>query len=343
MRIECSNCNKIYNIPDERLPDKERIAFPCPACKAVIAVDLIPRPVPDATPPSEDQLNENLSGYQLKQKILKTVQDLPPMPQTVLKAREIMADANSSFEELAGVLQMDQAIAAKVIRIANSAYYGLRGKVSSMQHAAVLLGLKTLEELITVAGTGGLLGKELEGYEQNTGDLWQHSLGVAFGSKVIATMKFPALAEDAFTAGLLHDTGKLALDPYILERKDLFRQVLSNGCKSFLHAEKQILGFDHSEIASEICRKWNIPQQLTTAIRYHHTPSLSQDSILTYIVHTADVIAIMSGIGTGMDGMRYSMDEKAFEVLGLQKDDTSIIMIEIVEAVRKITDEMALS
>ena len=104
--------------------------------------------------------------------------DLPLMPQTVLKAREIMADPNSDFKELSELLKTDQAIATKILRLANSSYYGLSGKVSSVQRAAVVLGHKTIGELITMGGASSLLGNRLEGYGLDAGALWKHSLAV---------------------------------------------------------------------------------------------------------------------------------------------------------------------
>jgi len=345
MNIECQACHKRFHIPEERLPAKDKIAFPCPACRELITLVL--------RPPSEGlnnvhtcasspvDISENrLTGTSLKLRILETVTDLPSMPETVIKAREIIADANSSFDELSTVLETDQAIAARILKIANSAYYGLKGTVSSIQHASVVLGYKTLEELITVAGTSNLLGRDLKGYEQDAGDLWQHSLAVAFGSKAIAARIESSLSDDAFAAGLIHDAGKLALDPYLAERKEMFREFMTRGDKSFLTAEKEVLGFDHAEIAYELCRNWSVPDTLTRAVRYHHDPSLSDKDVLAYIVHVADAIALMSGIGAGLDGMLYRIDDDALRFLGLRDEDIHEIMIEMVEAVQKLTDEM---
>lgn len=276
------------------------------------------------------------SGEALKKRILQSVGDLPPMPQTVFKVRDIIADPDSSFKELAKILETDQAIAAKVLKIANSPYYGLSGKVASIQHASIVLGHKTLGELMTMAGTSGLLDNKLEGYGLEAGDLWRHSMGVAFGSKIIATQKDISLADDAFTAGLLHDTGKLILDQYVLERKEAFAEFMANGQQSFLKAEKQILGFEHSEIASEACKSWQVPQALSTAIKYHHYPSQSQGDKLAYIVHVADAMAMMAGLGLGIDGLLYKIDDTAFEFLNLQEKDIINIMGEVVESVKEI-------
>jgi len=191
-----------------------------------------------------------------------------------------MANPNSDYKKLAELLETDQAIAAKVLKLANSSYYGMNGKVSSIQHAAVVLGHKALGELISMGGTASILGNTLEGYGLEVGDLWRHSLGVAFGSRIIPNRKNPALSNDAFASGLIHDSGKLILDPHILERKEVFNEFMADGLQSFLAAEKQILEFDHSEIASEACKNWNIPQALTVAIRYHHYPSRSQGNEL---------------------------------------------------------------
>jgi HD-like signal output (HDOD) protein len=350
MSVKCPNCHKVHNIPDERLATGKEFAFPCPDCKGTIEVDLTSKSaLPSHRRQKERRKRAGSSipstkkqpgGEALKKRILRSVGDLPPMPQTVFKVREVIADPSSSFKALSEILETDQAMAARVLKIANSTYYGISGKVSSIQHASVVLGHKTLGELMTMAGTSGLLGNKLEGYGLEAGDLWRHSLGVAFGSKILATKKNPAFANDAFTAGLIHDAGKLILDRYILERKEAFEEFMTDGQQSFLSAEKQILGFDHSEIASEACKSWRVPHTLTIPIRYHHYPSQSHGDKLAYIVHMADAIAMMTGLGLGIDGLLYRMDDKAKEFLGLQEEDVINIMGEVAESVEKITAQM---
>jgi HD-like signal output (HDOD) protein len=337
MRIDCPNCHRVFNIPNTRIPKKESIAFPCPNCRGIIELD--PNSERIALEDMDTQRDQNrLTGTALKKKILSNVMDLPPMPQTVLKAREIMADPNSDFRELSELLKTDQAIAAKILRLANSSYYGLSGKVSSVQRAAVVLGHKTIAELITMGGASSLLGNRLEGYGLDGGDLWKHSLAVGFGSKIIAGRIKPAVANDAFTSGLIQDSGKLILDRYIGERWESFEEYMSDGQHTFLEAEKEILELDHSEVASEVCKAWKITENLTTAIRYHHHPSKSQGSLLAYIIHIADAIAMMAGLGLGIDGTFYEIDEGAMEFLGLQEEDINDIMGATIDATQKILE-----
>ncbi|MFC1532970.1 HDOD domain-containing protein [Thermodesulfobacteriota bacterium] len=338
MRVKCPNCHKVFDIPDERLPRAKEIAFPCPVCKEKIELDLGSKSASDGDSLSEREQENLLSGEALKKKIMRKVMDLPPMPQTVLKAREVMANPKSDFKELANLFETDQAIAAKILKLANSPYYGLGGKVSSIQHASVVLGHKTLGEFITMGGTSSLLGNRLEGYGLDAGALWKHSLAVAFGSRIIAKKNEPALSNDAFTSGLIHDSGKLILDQYIAERWELFEKFMADGQHTFLTAEKEILELDHGELAFEVCKTWNIPKPLTIAIRYHHHPSRSKGSKLAYIVHVADAIAMMTGLGLGIDGTLYQMDDKAMEFLGLQEKDVNDIMGEILEAAQKISE-----
>ncbi len=318
----------------------KEIAFPCPSCKETIKLDLTSKVSEGNASPTESPREEPAKGEALKKKILRTVGQLPPMPQTVMKAREIISNSGSDFRELGELLETDQAIAAKVLKLANSSYYGLSGKVSSIQHASVVLGHKALGELITMGGASSILGNTLEGYGLEAGQLWRHSLGVAFGSRIIANRKNPALSNDAFASGLLHDAGKLILDKYVLERKEAFQNFVAEGDESFLVAEKKILEFDHSEIGAEVCKSWNIPQSLTTAIRYHHYPSRSQGNELAFVVHMADGISMMAGLGLGIDGMLYEFDDQAMDFLGLQEEDMTDIMGDILESVEKISDKV---
>jgi len=337
MRINCPSCHSTYHIPDKRIPVGKEIVFPCPACKkGLLKANLKSKSFKERSV----QARELPRGKELKKKILRSTYNLPAMPQIVPKAREIIADPVSSIKDLVRLIESDQSIAARALKLANSAYYGLSGKVSSIQHACVLLGYKSLGELITIAATSTLMGGTLKGYEADSGDLWRHSLAVAIGSTIIAEKQHPGLVNDALVAGLLHDAGKIILDPYILERKEAFEAFLSDGLKTFLHAEKEILGFDHSAIASDICKIWRLPQAISTAIKYHHKPSASHKDELSYVCHMADVIAMMVDLGTGVDDVLYQMDEGVMEFLALREEDVSRIMNKVADRTKKITQDV---
>ncbi len=347
MKVKCNGCGKTYDIPDERLPKGEAISFPCPACKAIIKIDLRPKeketsaaPENPGISPAGEAAGDLPRGGALQKIIIRRLKELPPMPQVMFKAREIMNDPKSNFAALSDILETDQAMATRILRLSNSAYYGLAGKVTSVQHASVLLGYKTVGEIVSMAGSSTLLGDSMEGYKLDSGDLWVHSLAVALGAKMIAKKVKPDQENDAFAAGLIHDSGKIVLDKYLMERQILFESFMKEGDRSFLEAEKTILGFDHSEIAALMCKAWKIPNVLTNAICFHHTPSKSGDSVLAYIVHVADSLALMSGMGTGIDGMLYTMDSNALEFLGLQEESLSDIIENTVESVQKISSGM---
>lgn len=349
MNVQCQNCSKIYHIRDEQLPKGKKISFPCRNCNGQIMLDLRSKKNPDDTahvakPPinesPEFSVSEESGAENFKEKVLRSVGDLPPMPEILIKAQKVMSDPNSSFQEIGRILETDQALAGRVLKLANSAAYGLSGMVSSIQHAAVVLGQKTLIEIVTVVGTSKFLGKQLNGYGLQHGDLWKHSLTVAFGSRIIARKKSPKLENDGFSAGLFHDAGKIVLDPYVLEKKKSFEEYLAGGQKTFSDAEKKILGFDHSEIAAELCKIWNIPDVLATAIRYHHHPFQAQDNKLSYILHMADSIALKIGIDTVAGDVNCQGDEKVMEFLNLKEEDVKGIMEEVVELVNKTVEEM---
>jgi len=342
MKIECPHCPQVYNIPEERFPaGKKRIAFPCPTCKGTIRIDLSGSMVKENIRKPSKSTGEEVSDPQgLKRKIMSSVTDLPPLPQVVIKANEIMADTSSTFRELGEVIETDQAIAGRVLKLANSAYYGLRGMVSSIHQASVVLGFEALGELITVVGAAGLIDNILKGYGLESGSLWQHSLAVAFGARIIARKKIPKYENSAFSAGLLHDAGKIVLNEYLLEKEEELDIFLKVEGKIFLEAEKKILGFDHAEISYDLCQKWSIPESQCTAIRYHHYPSKSDGSNLANIVHISDILAMKSGAGTGFDSMSYEMEEGAFELVGLSAVELEEVVSEMLESVDKISEEI---
>ncbi|MBW2194455.1 MAG: HDOD domain-containing protein [Deltaproteobacteria bacterium] len=279
-----------------------------------------------------------LGGKKLRQRVLQAVEKLPSMPQVMHKAREILDSPHSSMADLANLIETDPALAMRVLRLSNSAYYSRLARVSSVQEAAVVLGLKTLGELLTVACSSKLLDRSLKGYDLQPKVLWRHSLSVAVGARIIANKKQPGLASEAFSAGLIHDAGKIILDEYVLERKEEFSEFLADGEETFLDAEQEILGFDHAEIAARVCEKWSFPKSISVAIKYHHYPSRLRGNNLAFIVYVADQLAMWSGMDT--DGITIDIEDKAFERLDVRVNEIEPIIDEIVTSVDQITEEM---
>lgn len=273
-------------------------------------------------------------GQEMMQKILESARALPPMPQVIARANQVLSDDNAGFSDIAKVFESDQAMATRVLRLANSAYYGVRVPVNSVHQASALLGFKTLFEIIVVVGSSKMMGKKLEGYGIEAKEAWKHSLLTALGAKAIAGANNPDLADDAFMAGLLHDSGMLILDPYVAKEKKRFEKILENG-DTIEQAETAIFGFSHGQLASEYLKEWKLTASQTHAIEFHHQPSLSEGDPLSHILHLADAMANQEGPERNI-----ALEESSELFLNTSQEETKKLMVAAKEEVEQLIESM---
>ncbi len=262
------------------------------------------------------------------------------MPHVMMKAREVMADENSGFKEIASVLETDQAMATRILKLANSAYYGLSGEVTSIHQASAVLGTEILVQMITIVSTSKLMGNSLKGYGVDSNTLWRHSLAVGVGAELIAKKINPSLKNDAFSTGLIHDSGKLILDSYVFERKDIFNKLFAtNSNISFLKAEKEILGIDHAGIGADFCKLWKIPETQSTAIMFHHSPSQSKKNELAYMINVANVLSAKAGFGSS-NRVSTEITKDVLDYFNFDVSDLESFIEEIKETVSAIESNL---
>lgn len=347
MNIECEVCNAVYKIKDGVIPPGRKVKYTCKNCRLIQdAAQERREPAKndgsacnahgrtDGSPTTDQSEERNKS---LKENILRGIQDLPPMPQVLMEIHDQISGADINTKKIADSIETDQAIASKVLRLANSAYFGLSGRVSSIRSALTLFGLKGLLEVVSMAGCEKLLTGKLPGYGYESEDLWRHSLTVAYGCKILATSIDPGISDTAHLAGLIHDSGKLIMDRFVAERKAEFKIYMESEQKSFLDAEAHFFGFTHARVAREICRKWKFPEMISNAVGWHHRPSGSNRDLLSYILHMTDQLATWIGVGYDSDDVLYQLEEGTMDFLGLKRTDLGPLVSEITESVSKVT------
>jgi len=338
MKIQCTHCSTNYRIDEKRLLKDRKSTARCIKCDNVIAIDFSGHG-PDFAFHWQQLLPEDaLYGKDLKNEISRNFKKLYPMPHVMWKARRLISDPNSDFKQVSGILKTDQALASRILKVANSAYFGLTGKVSSIQHATVLLGSRLLTQIISMVSHSKMLGGTLKGYGMDSGNAWRHSLTVAVGSDVIAKKIAPEYSKEAFLAGLLHDAGKILLDPYIMERQTAFTELMDKLNTPSNEAEKKVLGIDHAEIGKLLCAHWNFPDFVADAINWHHSPAESKANLLAYIIHSADVIANSMNTAT-FEADFQAINENALKFLRLDAAAIEAVAYEIFDAVENLEDD----
>ena len=270
-------------------------------------------------------------------KLLEKIKEMPPLPQSVTQVLEISKSTKSSAQDLAKVFERDPALAANILKIANSSFYGFTRRISSITHAIVCLGLDTVKSIALTSSTQEMLSNEIPAYDLEKGMLLQHSITCATCARIIAQRIGYKDCEEAYTAGLLLDIGKVILSRFA---EDQFNQIIEktkDNKTPFNIAEQEVLGFDHPRIGGRIIKKWNLPPALIEAVQYHHQPEKAEtNKTLTYIVHFADAISDMLGIGLGSDGLMYVLEENTLDILGLSKEDMESIMSELVDKIQSM-------
>ncbi len=267
-------------------------------------------------------------------KLLLKVREMPPLPQSITQILELTKSTKSSARDLVKVCEHDPKLTVNMLKLANSPFYGFTRKISTVSHAIVCLGLDTVKSIALASSTHEMLNREIPAYALEKGMLWQHSIGCSTCARIIAKRIRFKESEEAYIAGLLLDIGKIILSDFA---EDEFIQIVEktkNNRISFDKAEQKVLGFNHPQIGAKIIEKWNLPPILVEAVQHHHQPQGADEyKKISYIVHLADAISCMLGIGLGCDGLMYVLEENTLDILGLSKEDVESIMSELVDKV----------
>ncbi len=271
--------------------------------------------------------------------IIKSCNQLPPFPAVIHRALSLFNNPNSSVQEIVETIQYDQAITANVLKICNSAYFGLRQPVGSLQEAVMFLGFSQLLEILLSGVAGSMMGKAVAGYDLEAGELWKHSVSSALLSQIISRRIKRDPSPMLFTAALIHDIGKVILNASVAEEFEIIKERVQKKGISFLEAEKDILGIDHAELSALIVKQWNFPREIIQAIRFHHTPLLAtSDQEYVYQIYLSDLIAILTGIGGGIDGLSYSGFNQIMVHYGLNEKDIERFMAQLGEQITKVEE-----
>jgi putative nucleotidyltransferase with HDIG domain len=265
--------------------------------------------------------------------LLDDARDLPSLPEVAVKVSRLADDPNASAASIARVIATDQGLTARILRLANSALYGVARRVGTVQEAVVILGLGTIRNLTLAASIYPALGAAVPGYDLAKGELWRHSVAAALCAQELARRMpraprpgagaAPSAAvspDEAFVAGLLHDIGKTLLSArvrgYLVQVRE---RALADGV-SFVDAERALLGFDHAAAGAALAERWKLPPALVDAIAHHHDPfrAAPDHAALACAAHVSEALCLTLGIGVGGDGLLFELDPAALDVLGLE-------------------------
>ena len=272
--------------------------------------------------------------------ILRSIDRIPAFPATIQKVSELLRNDDYVVADVANVIKYDQAIAANILKISNSAYFGARQKIKSIHDAVVYLGQQQLIRAVQTAGISKIYDKGGKGYVEQSKDLWEHSVAVALMSQVLSRKIQSRDDPVLYTAALLHDVGKIIMGEYVHDSFEKIIQRVRQGKCSFLEAEEEILGINHADLGGRIAAHWNFPAEIRDAIAYHHRPDLlmEQDKKNAWFVYLSDQACLMMGIDGGVDALAYKGLEDVMKYFNLRMVDLEKSFIILVDELEKAKD-----
>ncbi|MBW1766922.1 MAG: HDOD domain-containing protein [Deltaproteobacteria bacterium] len=264
--------------------------------------------------PTQKQLDEATDG-------------LRPIPQIALKIIRMIQDHRHSLQDMAKEVRQDQVVSAKVIRLCNTPFFSMKMKIASIDRALVMLGEKHFLQLVVSASLEDFFPEDGLGYSLCKGGLYNHALGAAMIAETLANITGKASADIAYTAGLLHDVGKVVLDQYIAHAHPFFYRRTQVDGIDLVVVEREVFGITHTEVGSRLAERWSLPENLADAIRHHHCPEeATVNPDLTHLVYLADLL--MSRFLAGQELERLNTDKltSRMKKVGLESEQFPIMV-----------------
>jgi putative nucleotidyltransferase with HDIG domain len=233
-----------------------------------------------------------------------------------------------NLNSIGDAIQKDPDLTARLLRLANSPFFGFANRLSTVAEAVSLLGIQQIQDMIVASS----VLEQFKGVPDNLvnkDSFWRHSLAVGITARLLAMERRLPKPDKFFVAGLLHDVGRLVLMLQAPESAQAVFELYQREKILLRDAEKKILGFDHQQIAAELLQSWSYPAALVQAVAFHHTPDSSVAKMEASVVHIADHLVNAMGIGSSGEQFVSSLDDKAWATLGLSSE----ILARLIEAV----------
>jgi len=264
-----------------------------------------------ATPPKK------ADPHRIK-RITESIIGLPTLPTVVAKMIELVDNPRTSASSLARLIAADQALTARILKLANSAYYGFSREISTVNMAIVILGFNTVKDM-------GLSLSVFEAFKSGKGDtsfdltrFWEHSIACGIASRMLARSYRTRYTAEAFVAGLLHDIGKVILNQYFKNEFNAIVDAQKEGV-TLEEAENAIIGTTHSQIGAWLADKWNLPRIISRTIKYHHTPwEINKEPLFIAFIHLANYLCHISGYGYSGRLEVVEPDERLWEIFQME-------------------------
>ena len=254
-------------------------------------------------------------------KLIEKIEELPTPDFIVQKIMNVASDPNASAKELANVIMMDASLSSKVLKLANSAYYGIPRKITVLNEAIMILGFKTVRNLAMSIFTYSSLFAGGGDSKIDRKRLWKHFIYVAVGSETMGEILGYPVKEELFINGLLHDIGKIALDVMSPRIMEMIYDVTSKKNITFSRAEDLLDVPPHTVIGGKISERWGLPEVITQTIEGHHNPKMFIDSLnaeVVAMVHVADVIVNLMFPGDSLSFGKPKLSPDALNILSLR-------------------------
>ena len=274
----------------------------------------------------------NLDPKTLRARV-ENISTVPTVPSVLKQLSTIIENPKISLNEISHFVSKDPALTTKILQMVNSALYGFPGRISSVNHAVMLLGLNVVKGLLLSVSVFEIMHKAMIG-------LREHSIGVAIASKVIAQKKGLKEPEEVFVAGLLHDVGKVILILMYPDEYDKAVKESETSAIAIFDTERNHFSETHAAVAGWLSEKWHFPKKLCDCLANHHRPQVSTLAPLeTSIVHMADILVKARGIGFSGDNLVPELNPQAHEILNLTEADLREVLKELEDSVEQTEEE----
>jgi len=248
-------------------------------------------------------------------RVLADIRRLPTLPVSLARITALANDDRSDIREFEAALRPDPALTASMLRMANSARYGCSRKITSVRQAVMLLGTSTVVQTAVGGALSRVVPRVLPGYGISAASFFRHCVAVAvIGERIGADLGL-ADREQLFTIGLLHDIGKLVVSDYLSRQTNAVVARLQQTQCAFIEAERELLGVDHAQVGAAISEKWQLPDTLCRAVRWHHEPENVHEACID-VLHVADALAHAMGYGTDVGELARRIDSDALSRIG---------------------------